>query len=278
MNDDNLKEIFRQAADIAKVVPKELREVAFNRALDALLKSSVPQSQPVKSPPSTKRPKTENSLNTIDATTDPVNALLENLDRTKYPEISNALKVLERALFLLRAARDDYGVDGLGASQIATILTEKFRLRTSRQAVSQALSTANDKVDRIGKSRNVFYRIMKPGEDYLDKGNFSSKNTTRKTKKTSSQKSVEPKQSTSKDTKQSRKTGRPGPGAILKQLAESGFFAEYRSIADIQVYCEQNLAHKYQLNELSTPLRRAIHNGLLTRKQNEDGQYEYIAE
>ena len=80
-----------------------------------------------------------------------------------------------------------------------------------------------------------------------------------------------------KAKKKTRKVGRPGPGAMLKELTDSGFFKEYRSIVGIQDHCQKKLAHKYGLNELSTPLRRAVHSGLLKRRQNEDGQYEYIA-
>ena len=42
-------------------------------------------------------------------------------------------------------------------------------------------------------------------------------------------------------------------------------------------FIDYEFQHKYQLTDLSTPLRRAVHSGLLRRDQNEEGMYEYIA-
>jgi len=272
MNKDDLKDLFGQAADIAESVPKDLREAAFNRALDALLGT----------------PKTNNPSRTgrrqkakVKQDVDGVTVLLSELDRTKYPEIASTPRVLERALFLLRAVRDNHGVDGLGASQIATVLTDKFRMRTSRQAVTQALDAAGDKVDKKIRGNKATYHLMQPGYEYLEKGDFSTNTPQRKTTQISKQKNAAPQgeiKETAKGEKRRRGSSRPGPGAMLKTLVESGFFSERRSIVDIKQYCEKELAHNYALNELSTPLRRAVHNGLLKREQNSDGQYEYIAQ
>ncbi len=271
----DIEEAIKKAAEIAKVVPESLREAAFNRALDALLGGASP------------RPNKGNKLTSKkDQEHGASGGLRELLNRTAYPQITQALPVLERALYILRAARDDYAIDGLGAAEIASILTEKFRLRTSRQAVTQALDAAGDKVDRSKKGRNVLYRLMQPGDDYLDTGNF---NTARystpgkiKKKKTTIVKPPaadipKKKKAPTKTAKTAPKKGRPGPGEILKKLAESGFFNEARSITDIQLYCENKLAHKYSLMELSTPLRRAVHSDLLTRDKNEEGNFEYSA-
>ncbi len=286
MSDENLKEVFQQAAEIARSVPKELREAAFNRALDALL-------EPAKSRPATTRRRSGRLRNTNvegDAS-DPVTVLLADLDRTGHPEVAAAPRVLERALFLLRAARDDHQIDGLGTPQIAKVLTEKFRLRTTRQAVTHALDAAGDKVDRTSASGSVSYRLMQPGDEYLNAGDFASakasnksskkKTTTKRSRKRSTRKKAAAAKKASgkaKAGKKAPKAGRPGAGVMLKGLANSGFFAKHRSIADIQHHCEKKLAHKYALNELSTPLRRAVHSGLLKRDQNDSDQYEYIAQ
>lgn len=284
MSDDELKELFRRAAEVVKGVPKELREAAFNRAVDALL-------GPVKArpaPPRSRSPRSKKAKSE-DGPRDVVVVLEEALDRTKHPEISSAPHVLERSLFLLQAARDDHDIDGLGATQIAKVLTGKFRLRTSRQAVSQALDAAGDKVDRTRGPRGMSYRVMQPGDEYLAAGEFGRANSPRKRVKkapkakkierTSRKKRAESKSGSanSKARKKAGRVGRPGAGAMLSELAASGFFAKSRSIADIQLHCEKTLAHKYGLNELSTPLRRAVHSGLLKRDQNKNGQYEYVA-
>ncbi len=285
MSGENLKEIFQQAAEIAESVPKELREAAFNRALDTLLGPSTSRSARTR-----RRSGQPRSTRVESDSNDPVTVLLADLDRTGHPEVAAAPRVLERALFLIRAARDNHDIDGLGASQIAKVLTEKFRLRTTRQAVSQALDAAGDKVDRTRKSGSIFYRLMRSGDEYLNAGEFTSakaskksgkkKTTTKRSRKKSTRKKAAAKNASGKAKagKKTSKAGRLGPGAMLKELANSGFFAKHRSITDIQHHCESKLAHNYTLNELSTPLRRAVHSGLLKRDQNDDGQYEYIAQ
>ena len=289
MSGGDLKRLFKEAAEIAKSVPKELREAAFNRALDAL---SVPGSKQ----PAVTTPQTQTSGTGADATPQDTEAiLLRDLDRTRHPEIASAPGVLERALYVLRAAREDHQIDGLSAAQIANLLTEKFRIRTTNQAVRGALDSARDKVDRNTSGRPVTYRIMNPGDQYLIAGDFgkvrrATSNRTRKaTPKKTTKKGTKPKAAKKKRAKSravSKKAatakkgsgaGRPGAGGMLRDLAASGFFSEPRSISEIQEHAQHNLAHTYGVNELSTPLRRAIHNGLLIRTRNADGQYSYSA-
>jgi len=174
MKEHDLTELFKKAAEIAKAVPEALQEAAFNRAVDALMGQNAglgasgrenaggktghkpPPLSPPRHPPA-------------EETTDPTARLLQSLDRTAYPQVLSSPRVLERSLCLLRAARDDFEIDGLGCAAIAKILTEKFRLRTTRQAVQQALDVAGDKVDRVTPpGGKTFYRIMHPGETYLD--------------------------------------------------------------------------------------------------------------
>ncbi len=69
--------------------------------------------------------------------------------------------------------------------------------------------------------------------------------------------------------------GRPAAGKMIRDLVADGFFSKPRTIGSIQEHAEHSLAHGYAVNELSTPLRRAVHNKLLARAKNSDGQYEY---
>lgn len=280
MSTEDLKKLFQQAAEIAKAVPKELREAAFNRALDAL--SSSPSGKTPSS--ATGSAKTSNPAK-VKSDNDHSATLLQNLDRTRHPEVSTAPRVLERALFILRAARDDHSIDGLSAPQIATLLTEKFRLRATHQAVRQALDAAGDKVNRNLSGRTVIYRIMDPGDKYLAAGVFGpsagGRNSVgRRVAKKSAKKSGATRKSvTSKPAQNNRKKGgtssRPGPGELLRELVSAGFFAKPKTIREIQEHAQHSRAHTYGLNELSTPLRRTVHNNLLVRTKNPDGQYEY---
>jgi hypothetical protein len=90
------------------------------------------------------------------------------LERSAAVDAEDA--ALGKALALLRVARDDAEVDGLTAPQIASVLTEKYRWRVTRQAVGQALDKAGRLVDRVpgGPRGAARYRLMSQGEQWLD--------------------------------------------------------------------------------------------------------------
>jgi hypothetical protein len=100
-------------------------------------------------------------------------------------------------------------------------------------------------------------------------------------KKAAKKRTAKKKAATSNPAQRARKKGstsrRPGAGEMLRELVTAGFFATPKTIGEIQEHVQHNRAHTYGLNELSTPLRRAIHNNLLVRTKNSDGQYEYAA-
>ena len=58
---------------------------------------------------------------------------------------------------------------------------------------------------------------------------------------------------------------------------QTDFFKKPRTIGDILVHCETNLARKIKANEISGKLGRMVRNGELKRTKNADGQYEYTA-
>lgn len=215
----------------------------------------------------------------------PVSHLLESMDRTSYTHILDGPRVLERALALLRAAKDDFDIDGLGSTEIAKVLTEKFRLRTTRQAVQQALDAASDKVDRVSPSGSkTYYRIMHPGEVYLDSpqaktdGKKKSSTWKRATKsKMKGKKKAAATKSNDKSPKSKKKLPTAGTGAVatLSELAKTDFFSKPKTIKDIIEHCSINYARKFRANDLSGKLARMVRNGELARKKNKDKQYEY---
>jgi len=68
-----------------------------------------------------------------------------------------------------------------------------------------------------------------------------------------------------------------GTGAVstLMSVYQTDFFKKPRTIGDILVHCETNLARKIKANEISGKLGRMVRNGELKRTKNADGQYEY---
>jgi hypothetical protein len=284
---DELKDAFKRAAEIAAVVPESMQEAAFHRALDEVL--GVPAQGPEapkgstrrRTPPATKRPdEAEND--------DAAARLIDEINRTAYPEIASASKVLDRALALLRLASRDFGIDGLTAPEIAKVLTEKFRQRTTRQAVTQALSAAHTMADTGRRGRTTVYRIMQPGEDYLDAGGSESQPTERRSRPSRRGRGRQPKsagQSRGKSTRKAKNATtaragagrRRGPKTVLGELIDDGFFKEPRTMGDAQEQLRHKRGIRYTLQDLSPAFVRLLREGRLDRDRNASGQYEYRA-
>jgi hypothetical protein len=133
---EELKQAFKRAAEIAAVVPAPMQEAAFHRALDQILGKDEPAAAPRRNG---REPSEEPAAKVTVA--DHAKHLIDEINRTAYPEVASATKVLDRALAVLRLASRDFDIDGLTAPEIAKVLTQKFRLRTSRQAVTKHLAT-----------------------------------------------------------------------------------------------------------------------------------------
>lgn len=280
MRQMDLKSITKEAERIAMSVDESVREAAYNRAFDFLVQqSNLGNAAPNKwhSPRDVSQ-----SLGSSGSSVDEIATLMQ-IDRTAHKEVLNASSVLDRSLNVLRIANDEFQIDGLKAPQIAKILTEKFRLRTTRQAVQQALDNAGDKADRVPTEKGVVYRIMAPGETYLDNGDEQKSKKLvspqpRRAKTANMQKSAEKREARKASTKgiSSRKrNGRPGPKAALVELVSTGFFKTGKTISDIQSQLEEKQGYKYKSTDLSPALVRLLREAVIIRQKNSDGQYEY---
>lgn len=278
---DKLKDAFKRAAEIAEVVPATMQEAAFHRALDQILGSEGSQ------PPAKHRGMRQSESGSGDAGDgDPAARLIEGVNRTAYPEVSQASKVLDRALGVLRLAGRDFEIDGLTAPEVAKVLTEKFRQRTSRQAVAQALGAAHTMVDTAKRGRVTAYRIMQAGEDYLDAGGSQGedgessrvKPTRRRSRKAGrTQRAGGEAKSSTAHRRASRPSRRRGPKTVLAELIDSDFFKEPRTINDAQEQLRHKKGVRFSLQELSPALVRLLRDGRLDRDRNASGQYEYRA-
>ena len=175
MSEADLQRIVKQAEKIAMRVHESVRGAAFNSILNILVQQSgignaAHDNQRV--------PRiSQRASKTNDSPKNEV-AILMQMDGTAYPKVRSASRVLDRSLNVLRSAKDDFQIDGLGAIQIAKVLSDKFRLTTKDSAVRMALDRAGDKVDRVVLNKNTIrYRIMASGEDYLE--NSSEKNSSK---------------------------------------------------------------------------------------------------
>ncbi len=192
----DLKELFKQASEIAAQVPENMQEAAFNRALDLLTNSQQGQTSEegsVKQKPASNR-KSSAKKDTQDQSDN--YSVLSSIDTTQHPGIKAATKALDRALMILQIARTEFDIDGLSNTEIAKVLTEKFRIRTSKDAVGMALSGATDLVNRTKQGQKYIYQIMGSGEDHLahlgESEETTSNSKTAKKKATKRQKSTHP--------------------------------------------------------------------------------------
>jgi hypothetical protein len=215
---------------------------------------------------------------------DPATQLIDGINRTAHPEVSGATKVLDRALVVLRIAARDFDIDGLAAPEIAKVLTEKFRQRTSRQAVTQALGAAHTMVDTAKRGRVAVYRIMEPGEAYLDAGGSQSavdesgqKTPTRRTGRKSSSRgqTKRPKSETPTPATAARTSRRLGPKMALGELIDDGFFGQPRTMNEAREQLRHEKGLRFNLQDLSPSLVRLLREGRLDRDRNAGGQYEY---
>lgn len=278
----DVSRLVKEATEAAKYAPDHLQEAAFNKAFEALMAANQggggtgTQSSSGNNKKGPGGPKSSENQGGKSA--------LEQLDRTGHSEIEHNDTALNNSLRLLRAAKDDLGLDGLSASTIARVLIEKFRCRITRQAVSQALNGAGRYVNRHKDSGLVIFRLMAPGEDYLDglKGTLDAEPkpsaTQRRGKKKTGAKTRKSDRANSQAEKLAKKSasrGKAGLATAMSQLYDAGFFSSARTIADILSKLKHDLGRTFKQNELSPLLLRWLRSDKLKRNKNNDNQYEY---
>lgn len=281
MNQIDIGEAVKQAEKIAMGVHESLREAAFKSAFDALTQAdTVPTARATQKRGGSKN--VQRKSERVFGANDEVAQLMQ-LDRTEHQEIMEATSVLDRSLHVLQIAGDEFEIDGLKPSQIAKVLTEKFRCRTSRQAVQQALDSAGDKVDWVPRSGGAIFRIMAKGETYLRQPGANRDPQTPPTKipkksvskRKATKPAKEPTSARSPEKQKSRRSGKPGPRQALVDLVATGFLETPRTISGIQQQIRETRGHTYKATDLSPTLVRLLRDSILTRTKNPEGQYEY---
>ncbi len=286
MDDERLREMFRRAAEIASVVPESMHEAAFNRALDALTNTGqANQHDAVQNHP---RPRTHNDP-AKPKSSDPIVAL-SAMDRSHAAEVDSAKGGMAKALGLLFVARRELGIDGLTASEIASVLTDKFRWRVTRQAVGQAMDAAGNRVDRNKQKGATVFRIMEAGERWLASpqdevavsatGGTQPRSVARRRRKPKAPNKNAPTNGMSSAeaqpaTRPAARRASRGPKATVETLIDAGWFATPRGLSAIRVELENSLALRFKPTDLSPALTRLLREGRLRRSKTESGQYEY---
>ncbi len=275
----DMKEVFRQAAEIARQVPENMQVTAFNRALD-LLTGAAGTPRDGQTDPNT--PQSRHRTTQGNATRkqeSPVATLMSVIDTTQHPAVAATTRVLDRALMVLQIALRNHSIDGLTPTEIAQILTEKFRLNTSRQAVNMAISSATTLVNRVRRGSGYEYRIMGPGEEYLthlgSQPELSQRIGPVKTGR-KKRRATNPAEPTAEVKAEGRKSSRPGPKQILEALITGKFFDSPRDIGQMLEHIRHRYARTYKATDLSPALTRLRREDKLDRTKNENGVYEYV--
>lgn len=277
---DELAEIFAAAARIAERVPEGLRPIAFQRALDQLLGAPTGPKNPGKPEPDLSGARTETGAGEV-REEDRADRLVELLDRTEYADVMASARVLEKALFVLRAAHH-HGIEQLTPSEIARVLTEKFRERTSDAAVRMALGSDSSYTDRQREGKGFAYKLMAAGERYLaNRDAAGSAGLEAKPPKPGTPRAGRTSRGTAKrasngKAKASRQsTGRPGPKRMIEDLIAQGFFDQPRDIGAIIAHVQQKRGYRYKATDLSPALARLLREQRLDRERDDKSQYQY---
>ena len=106
-------------------------------------------------------------------------------------------------------------------------------------------------------------------EERTDGEEAAKKKTKRKAKPSVKSKEKKPR------AKRVLKGGRPGPGAIVKQLIGEEFFKKPKVVQDIINHCQSKTGYTYKASEVSVALIRAIRGQSLQRTKNDQNQWEY---
>ena len=88
----------------------------------------------------------------------------------QYLPMNKCKNNLKRALFVLVIAKREFGVDGLSASEIATMLRRKFSTRTSPQAIRWALDGDDGEYVNItisDKNVKTYHATKKAENEYV---------------------------------------------------------------------------------------------------------------
>jgi len=285
-----LRRLIQQAAEAAEAAPESLREAAFNQAFAYLSGTPAAGDAPRRAAPSERPTSRQRKLQpTPDRGVADGGRDLGALDRTKYAEqIKGASRALDRALWVLHAAHEDLGVDGLTVGEICQVLRGKFRIAVKEPAVRMALDRAGKEVDMIrAQGKPTVYRIMDAGEDALrapkDAGNPGAqrgKSPSRKTTKVREAKQAKSASSVDRPKRDAKRrpsssSSASSPAALLRELRDKGYFGTPRTVSDIADHLRVKRGSRINTVSLSVALMRAVRSDELTRDRRQDGTYEY---
>ena len=241
MADRKMKRMFRDAAEIAKSVPAEFRETAFNRALDLLAEQERPAGRNGSAAPQTAEPEPAATRRGITGFTAPDFVIEQVLDSVNF-------------------AANRLGRETMTAEDVADIMQERFGVTTPADLVASAMNATGMVARTAGYGGQTLYRIVSrtPGRGRKKAEAANAKSAGRRSGR-------------------GKRASGNTPGEIVQDLIMLGFFASARTTADVLLYVQkQGLDLTSQ--QIAPVLSRLMRSGDLEAKKNKDGRYTYWAE
>lgn len=164
---EDITKLIKEIIDLVKDVPEEYRKSSFEVLLNhSLTQSSLPSRQTTPKKSNTKK----------DSETEHLEMML-SLEIDWASTGIKKLKGIIQYLGLLKIVKTELADDTLSASEIKTILEQKFREKKTINTISMSLMDAVGKyVDRIKVDNEFRYRITISGEDRLEQVSGGSNN------------------------------------------------------------------------------------------------------
>ena len=155
---EDITKLINYVIDLIEDVPEKYQKSSFEVLLNHFLTQPTIPTKPISSK-TTKKDKVS-KIHTV-----------QEIINSKYDWATTGIKNLKgigQYLTILKIAKNDFNVDTLSASDIRTILTQKFREKKTINTISMSLMEAVGKyVDRIKEDNEFRYGITTSGETRL---------------------------------------------------------------------------------------------------------------
>jgi len=102
-----------------------------------------------------------------EATETEISKRFAEIDTSDLPDFNSYKKPLERGLWILYVAKERLQIKRLTAEQIASIIRDVKDVKIEAKSITKSFNRAGDKIYTRRENGDVYFRIMKPGENHV---------------------------------------------------------------------------------------------------------------
>lgn len=249
MADRKMKRMFRDAADIARSVPAEFRQAAFDKAVDLLAQQETQSGS------------------------DPDDG---RETRVHVTGLSAPDALIDRSVEALAFAANRLGLEVVTADQLASILNDRFGIPAPAALVASALGSAGAVVRTVQRGSQTLYRVVSDVPDDDTSEPEEVPRTPRRRSTDQPARAAAPKAAAKKKPVTKKKPAKlsNNPTDILNDLVALGFFATARTTTEVLLYLEKQ-GLQLTTRQLAPLLMSLMRSGLLSRGRASGGRYGY---